>query len=142
MPVGVYKRTEYHKRINSEGHKGLPGPMKNKKHSEETKKKMSKTHREKEKYFSKEYREKISTFFKGKYINEKSPNWTGNNVTYKGLHLWVKYYRGTPTTCENCKKTGLSGHQIHWANKSHQYKRDLTDWLRLCVKCHKKYDKK
>ncbi len=31
---------------------------------------------------------------------------------------------------------------IQWANKSHTYKRELTDWFALCGTCHKKYDKK
>ncbi len=30
---------------------------------------------------------------------------------------------------------------IHWANISHKYKRDLDDWIEMCVPCHKAYDK-
>jgi len=58
------------------------------------------------------------------------------------LHCWVKRYLGKPTTCEHCGKTGLIGNSIHWANKDHLYKRNLIDWLRLCAKCHRKYDYK
>lgn len=47
---------------------------------------------------------------------------------------------GTPDTCEECGRTGLIGRQIHWANVSKEYKRDLADWIRLCQKCHKAYD--
>lgn len=43
-------------------------------------------------------------------------------------------------TCEHCKTSGLLRHKIHWANISRQYKRDKTDWMRLCAKCHKAYD--
>lgn len=61
-------------------------------------------------------------------------------MSYRALHLWVERNLGKPDKCEHCCKSGLSGHQIHWANKSQEYKRELTDWLRLCVVCHKRYD--
>jgi hypothetical protein len=32
------------------------------------------------------------------------------------------------------------GHKIHWSNKSGKYLRDISDWRRLCVKCHKFFD--
>jgi len=63
-----------------------------------------------------------------------------DKVSYKGLHDWIGKHLGKPDTCEHCGKNGLSGKKIHWANKSHEYKRDLTDWVRLCVSCHKAYD--
>lgn len=72
---------------------------------------------------------------------DKHPNWKGDKVGYTGLHMWVYSQLGKPGDCENCGKTGLSGKQIHWANASHEYKRELTDWLRLCAKCHMAYDK-
>src|SRR3990167_2675149 len=40
-----------------------------------------------------------------------------------------------------CKRIELEGHQIHWANKSGKYNRNLADWLRLCAKCHYHYDR-
>ena len=42
--------------------------------------------------------------------------------------------------CEKCGKDGLLGKKIHWANISGEYKRDLFDYMRLCVPCHKRYD--
>ncbi len=101
------------------------------------------------KKFSAEHRRKISESQKGKIISldhierisgENSGQWRGDKVGYGGLHVWVRKQLGKPDTCVNCNKSGLSGRKIHWANKSHQYKRDLTDWLRLCVSCHKAYD--
>ena len=71
---------------------------------------------------------------------ENSYNWSGNKVSYRALHQWVERHLGKPNTCKHCGRGNLSSHLIHWANKSGQYKRDLSDWLRLCVKCHKKYD--
>ena len=70
-----------------------------------------------------------------------SHNWRGNRVSYRSLHNWICRYKGKPKKCEHCGKDGLTGHQIHWANKDHEYKRNLTDWIRLCAKCHKRYDK-
>lgn len=71
----------------------------------------------------------------------KSSHWKGDRVTYSGLHHWVKKEMGSPSYCEHCGANNLKPRQYHWANKSQQYKRELEDWLRLCVKCHRKYDK-
>jgi hypothetical protein len=79
-----------------------------------------------------EYIEKMS--------EDNSNSWKGEDVGYNGLHKWVIKHLGTPDTCEHCNKTGLKGRQIHWANKDHTYKRNLEDWIRLCVSCHKLYD--
>lgn len=64
--------------------------------------------------------------------------WKGDDVGNKALHHWVRRQLGTPKKCEICLTT--DDRVYHWANKSHTYKRDVTDWLRLCVPCHKKYD--
>lgn len=83
-------------------------------------------------------------YWLGKVRPEISDNkhykWKGDDVKYHGLHHWVAKKLGTPNTCEHCGKSGLKGRQIHWANKSHQYKRDLNDWIRLCRMCHATYD--
>lgn len=71
---------------------------------------------------------------------ELSRNWVGDSVKYNGLHAWIRRQLGDPETCEFCKKSGLTGKKIHWANKSHEYKRDINDWIRLCATCHYKYD--
>lgn len=75
------------------------------------------------------------------HIGENAHNWAGDKVQYHGLHDWVRRKLGTPSKCEHC---GIEeeGRMYHWANKSQQYKRDLSDWLRLCVPCHAKYDNK
>ncbi len=73
---------------------------------------------------------------------EKNVNWKGDKVGYRALHRWVVVRLGQPHCCDHCLKTNLKHRQYHWANKSGQYKRDITDWIRLCVKCHKAYDKK
>lgn len=81
---------------------------------------------------------------KGKTIiqtrNEKNGQWRGNDVGYDALHDWIKLRLGLPKQCELCKT--IKSQVYHWANKSGDYKRDTTDWIRLCVPCHKKYDLK
>ena len=89
---------------------------------------------------SEDHKIKLSKIKYGKYREDKSPNWKGDSVGYDGLHLWIPKHLGKPMKCEHCGKDGLLGKQIHWANKSGEYKRVLSDWLRLCAKCHKKYD--
>lgn len=72
----------------------------------------------------------------------KHHNWKYGNASYRSLHIWVTTRLGKPDICEFCKKQNLKGRQIHWANKSGKYLWIITDWLRLCSKCHKQYDKK
>lgn len=82
----------------------------------------------------------------GKHHNQLKgslhPCWKGNYAGYGSLHDWVKRKLGKPTKCEHCGKDGLNGHKIHWANINHEYKRNLSDWIRLCTYCHRKYDLK
>jgi hypothetical protein len=73
---------------------------------------------------------------------DKSPNWKGDDAKYSAIHKWVYKILGKPDTCEHCGVTQLSGWKIQWANKSGLYLRIASDWLRLCVKCHREYDRK
>jgi len=66
------------------------------------------------------------------------PNYKGENVGYDALHDWVNRHKGKANKCEHC---GKDHGRIEWANKSHEYKRDLNDWLSLCKPCHSTYDK-
>lgn len=63
-------------------------------------------------------------------------------TNYKHLHVVISNMLGKPDTCEFCKKTGLKGNSIQWANKTGKYLREPTDWLRLCSSCHRTYDLK
>lgn len=76
-----------------------------------------------------------------KVAEEKHPRWKGDKVGYGALHDWIRKHKGTPSTCEECGKENLFGMKIHWANISGNYKRDLNDWRRLCVKCHSHLDR-
>lgn len=73
-------------------------------------------------------------------FGKKSPNFKAN-AGYRALHLWIIRIAGQPTKCEKCDRDGLTGKQIGWASKDHKYLRELTNWIRLCSKCHGEYDK-
>lgn len=78
---------------------------------------------------------------------EKNGNWS-NNAGKPALHTWVKRQLGNPLKCKHCGVLGKAKKRIdgstrwtiEWANKSQEYKRDILDWLPLCVSCHRKYD--
>jgi len=142
MSTGIYERTKEHNqkislalrgRKLSKEHifkvsktwfkKGECSGFSGQKHSDETKKKMS---------------EKASL-----RVGEKNHQWKGDNVQRDcngtALHNWVKKQLGKPQECWN-KLCPLKSNNFQWANKSGEYKRDVNDWLRLCVSCHKLYD--
>ena len=81
---------------------------------------------------------------KGEYklgeFAEKSWNWQGDNISYDGLHAWLKRKYGKADKCENpnCPKT----HNIfHWSKlKDKEYQRNRENFWMLCIKCHNNYD--
>lgn len=89
------------------------------------------------KRLSKEHREKISLNH-ADVSGSKSPSWKGDRVGYYGVHDWIYKIKGSPEKCDICNST--TAKKYHWANKDHKYRRDINDWLRLCVPCHKKHD--
>jgi len=64
------------------------------------------------------------------------------STNYRALHCWVQSRLGKPNKCTKCSLEDTNTRRFHWANISHKYKRDLNDWVRLCVKCHAAFDKK
>jgi hypothetical protein len=109
------------------------------------------------KYCSRKCSSKNTCFKKGRILSPKvnqkrlrnlrkkitgsgNNNWKGDDVGDSALHNWVERKLGKPNTCESCGKGGLSGRKIHWANKSGKYKRKISDWIRLCARCHGELD--
>ena len=113
MKRGTYIRTKETLNKMSLAHKGQPSSMgmKGKKHSLETIQKM-------------------------RFVNKgkKAYNWKGNNVSYRNLHRWVERWLGKAKKC--MKNLNHKSTRYHWANISHKYKRDLTDWIQLCPSCN------
>ena len=60
------------------------------------------------------------------------------NAGYKGLHDWVRRVKGKPSLCEECGT--ITAKKYEWSNTSFEYKRDPSDWRRLCTSCHRHYD--
>ena len=73
------------------------------------------------------------------YVGEKASHWRGTNIGYTGLHVRIRKQLGTPKHCSKC---GLNDpkRKYQWSNISGKYKHNLSDWARLCVPCHKKFD--
>ena len=64
----------------------------------------------------------------------------GDEAEYSAKHKWINRNYGSPRYCEFCKRSNLNKRQYNWANIDHKYKRVETDWIRLCVSCHRFHD--
>ncbi len=65
-------------------------------------------------------------------------NWKGDEAGYGALHDWLVIRLGKPKICDECGTTKAK--KFEWANISGEYKRDITDWKRLCKSCHMIFD--
>ncbi len=141
------RQSEEAKRKMAESHRG-------KKHSEEAKQKMSEAHRGEKAYQWKgglpkcrcgvtktRYSMSCRKCMGARQSGPGNPCWKGSAVSYRGLHLWIQKLKGSPRLCENCHNPDLKHRSYQWANKSGFYRRDISDWIRLCGKCHSKYDR-
>src|SRR3990167_6184320 len=82
-------------------------------------------------------------FYKGK-INpnmrdERHPAWKGDEVTIDALHLWMR--RRLPKANYCVRDPNHKATIFHWANISHEYKRDVKYFMQLCPTCHSAYDR-
>lgn len=73
-----------------------------------------------------------------KISGKNNYNWKGKGVGYCGLHYWVKNKLGSPSKCAYCLT--IKARKFEWCSIDHKYKRNLSDWIRLCTKCHRNYD--
>lgn len=140
MKKGEVMSEEIKKKI-SESHKGDKNPMWGKSLSMEHRKRLSEANKGNKHGLGYKHTEEAKRKISESESGDKHYAWKGGDVGYRALHHWVKKNLGAPNTCEHCGKSGFTRGQIGWANKSHEYRRDLTDWIRLCGFCHYKYDK-
>lgn len=112
----------------------------NRKHTKESKRKMSES--------SKRRFETEIPYNKGKKypgrINSGSFKRVDNpskSALLKRAHDWIRRQSDEPDECwhrhlGNCSKT------FQWSNVSNKYKEEISDWQKLCIRHHKKYDLK
>ena len=74
-----------------------------------------------------------------KLIADQNPNWKGDDVGYAAVHDWITRYHGQPAICDFCG-TNDPSKRYEWANISGEYRRDRSDYHRLCKKCHNDFD--
>ena len=139
MPSGVYVRV---KPISDETRRklgvwkeGRVSGMKGKNHTEEVKKRIKENspHYWAGKTFSEQHKESLSRA-KGGH------NTLYGSLFYESVHRWVVRELGKPKVCDDCHTSEAKIYD--WANLSQLYKKDLSDWRRLCRKCHVNYDHK
>ena len=82
---------------------------------------------------------KRNNSYKGINLGEKNANWSGNKISYKGLHIWVHRHKPKSMFCEKC---GKITDKLDAANISGLYKRDISDFRWLCKPCHYKRENK
>lgn len=136
--------------IISHNTKGKLNPYYGKKHSQETRQKMSISRSGERNYLygkhrSEETKRKISRAKKGKkrpleFVQRISgPNnhmWK-ENPRIDALHSWVKRYLPRPEVCPICQiNTNLELCNISPRYNPATYTRDLNNWIWLCRKCH------
>lgn len=76
--------------------------------------------------------------FKRNQKGENNSYWKGSEATYAALHYRVEAKRGKPHFCEACGIIGAKRYE--WANLTGNYE-DVMDYARMCISCHRKYDK-
>jgi hypothetical protein len=63
--------------------------------------------------------------------------WKGDEAKYGAKHQWMlKWFKKTGR-CEAC---GCEA-RTEWANRDHAYRRVREDWLELCTRCHRCFDR-
>jgi len=73
-----------------------------------------------------------------KISEKKSPYWLGEKAGYFAKHLWIRKKFGSASSCEKCKTEEKV--RFEWANISGKYFRKRSDFVSLCVKCHRSMD--
>jgi len=66
-------------------------------------------------------------------------------MKYRSIHSWIVYNFGKADLCEECGLTEEKENKKRtfcWSNLSGEYKKERSDWRKLCYSCHKRYDVK
>lgn len=81
------------------------------------------------------------------YLKTKEDHvgWKAETATYNSKHKWMTRNYPHPEKCSKCKTPGelqKGKWSIDYANISGHYLRHTLDWIPLCRKCHRGFDKK
>lgn len=66
--------------------------------------------------------------------SENHGQWKGDDASYVAKHKWVYKHLGRPQKCSKCGDE--SSGKYNWHNISGEYRRESSDWARLCTHCH------
>jgi hypothetical protein len=93
---------------------------------------------------SDETRRRMSATRRGRFLGKQHPQWRGNAVGYSALHQWVARHKTKTGVCTECgTEVGTSRYRgTEWANVSGRYLRDLDDFVELCIRCHRRRDRR
>ncbi|KKM86040.1 hypothetical protein LCGC14_1283040 [marine sediment metagenome] len=69
-------------------------------------------------------------------FGKNNSNWKGDAVGYFALQNWINRNYPRQGICSTCGKRANTG----YVNINGEYKRDITDFIELCMSCHKIYD--
>lgn len=155
MPRGVYPRPPEWKKRRSEATKGKNNPFYGKKHTEETKKKMSLSRKGQKRVFTDEWRKNLSIAARGKpkpwCTGPNSSSWKGGitplNVKIRRSIPYMKWIRSVfqrdNYACQKCgvrsgqgKAVHLQAHHIKSFADYPELRFDLDNGLTLCYECH------
>lgn len=70
-------------------------------------------------------------------LGHKNPNWKGKDAGYFAIHKWVMKRVPKQTYCSKCE---MANQKLELHNISGLYKRDISDWIYLCRRCHMEED--
>lgn len=73
-------------------------------------------------------------------MGENNLMWKGDSIGYKSAHNRVRSHRGAPEKCTHCGAAN-SEKNLEWASVNKRY-HDPSDYIALCVPCHRKWDAK
>lgn len=96
-------------------------------------------------FTGKEEYSKIGRFKKGLIPWNKNKKPDFSKSSYSTIHKWLQYHWKKSGKCSKCGIIPIPKGRLHvgtqWANISHKYLEDENDWIELCVRCHRRYDK-
>ena len=107
------------------------------KHSDETKKRLSDLFSDTgNNFYGRHHSEESRKSIGIAQIGENNINWKDREAGYSAIHYWVERNKEESDVCNSCDKPKT----LYLANISGEYRRDVDDYWWLCASCHRIYD--